>query len=206
MHKLGYFLLLSLLLFSCQNDQSVRAVLLDGQIGSEEWADAKTVSIDDQSSLFLKEDAHYYYLAIRSNLEKPLYADLFFQLPDQLFNIHASSQLGQRTLEGSDWTDTEPVTNWGETNGWYANEVRFDRAKMRKLKEEGFEDNEYAVGYFPYDGLEFQFEKRNWPLTQALLRLEIRNMVGAEGFEHVVFPPDTERKTTTNWHKLSFSR
>jgi len=178
--------------------------MLDGQIDDEEWADAKEVQIDDQSHLLLKEDAHYYYLGIRSDLDKPLYVDLFLQLPAQLFNVHASSQLGQRMLEGTDWSDAEPATKWGETLGWYANEVRFDRDKIRALNEAGFDGNLYVETYFPYDGFEFQFDKADWPLAEATFRLEIRNMMGPDGFDDVVFPQNSKRTHGQDWYALTF--
>jgi len=75
--------------------------------------------------------------------------NLYFNLGnDTLLNIHASQQLGERILTGSEWTDEEPPFNWGYINNWTANTIRMDRKK--KI-------------FLPYTALEFQFNStKDW--------------------------------------------
>ena len=191
------------LLQGCSGDLS-RPVMIDGQISTTEWADAHVVTLDSLNSIYSKSDEYYYYVAVKSKLTKPLYVDVFIQKASGLLNIHASSQLGARSLPDSTWTDTEPPTLWGYTVGWTANTVRFDRKKMQLARDSMPEVNPYSSSYIAYDGMEFQFSKKHFDLNNALWRIEIRNMIGPEGFQPVIFPVNSTRKQTINWTTLNF--
>jgi hypothetical protein len=97
---------------------TVRPVLIDGQINTSEWADAQSYDIDDANLLFIKEDEYYYYIAVKSKLAKPLYIDMYINIGDSLFNIHSFSQLGDRALVDSLWTDSSPEIDWGLNKFW----------------------------------------------------------------------------------------
>ncbi|MEC7755036.1 MAG: hypothetical protein VYB44_13490 [Bacteroidota bacterium] len=191
------------LLQGCSGDLS-RPVMIDGQISTTEWADAHVVTLDSLNSIYSKSDEYYYYVAVKSKLTKPLYVDVFIQQASGLLNIHASSQLGARPLPDSTWTDTEPPTPWGYTVGWTANTLRFDRKKMQLARDSMPEVNPYSSSYIAYDGMEFQFSKKHFDLNNALWRIEIRNMIGPEGFQPVIFPANSTRKQTINWTTLNF--
>lgn len=178
--------------------------MVDGQIGIDEWKDAKNIAIDVANSLLMKEDQQYYYLAVKSNLTKPLYVDLFFQIRDSLINVHASSQSGQRYLPDTNWTDSEPVTNWGYNKGWVANDVKFDSKKIENLRAAGYKGDIYTQSFIPYNGMEFQFDKHLWNLEKCLLRVEIRNMTESVSFKTVAFPLDSERKNISKWYLLKW--
>ncbi len=180
--------------------------MIDGRIETSEWEDAAAISIDPENVLLIKEDRFYYYMALKSELPKPLYVDMFFQLGDSVINIHASTQLGDRTLRDTSWTDSEPETRWGHNRDWIANTVKFDAHTIAKLRQENFQGNIYANTYMPYDGMEFQFSKRSWPLDKSLVRIEIRNMTGSDGFESVIFPASSQRKQSSGWYTLDWSR
>ncbi|WP_222983870.1 hypothetical protein [Flagellimonas meishanensis] len=209
--KFPTWLILPLLLCSScdeKNDKnlkktdSVRPILIDGQINRAEWADAQSLDIDDNNVLFLKEDDYYFYMAVKSGLVKPLYIDMFVNIGDSIVNIHASSQLGDRILKDTLWTDSSPETLWGQNKFWTSSIVKFDRKKMEKLRSENFEGNIYSHTTIPYDGFEFQFEKSYWKLKPSKLRIEIRNMIGPEGFKDVVFPKNSERMNSENWFNI----
>jgi len=181
---------------------SIRPILIDGQINIEEWEDAHAIVIDSFNMFYIKEDAYYYYLSIKSKLPKPLYIDMFVKTGDTLFNIHASSQLGDRILKDTLWTDILPPTLWGQNKSWIANNVKFDRNKIAKLRSENFQGSISASAFIPYDGFEFQFKKKHWDLKPSKLRIEIRNMIGPEGFIDVVFPSNSIRMNSNDWYRL----
>ncbi len=203
----GIVCLLSLL--ACQRSpetqKTVYHTLINGQITEDEWANANTISIEDKYTLHLQQDSHYYYLAIENLTEEPFYTDMFVAFQDSVYNIHSSSQLGERFLRGTEWTDTEPTTHWGYINNWTSNTVLFDRAKLQQLRQEAYEGNLFMATVLPYDGFEFQFEKKKWPLENSKLRIEMRNMVGIEDFEETIYPANSERTEKEKWHTLQFN-
>jgi len=120
-------------------------ILIDGQIERREWAGANKTSIKPGVDLYTLQDDHYLYLSVQydTTLYANYYGDLYFDLGnDTLLNIHASQQLGERILTGSEWTDREPPFNWGYINSWTANTIHKDRKK--KI-------------FLPYTALEFQW-------------------------------------------------
>jgi hypothetical protein len=109
------------------------AVLIDGYIQDYEWHNAKEVIDNSAINLSYKVDENYTYLLVKSSKKKPWYIDAFIEIAGQTYNFHVSTQLGQRLLLDTAWTDSSPSTKWGYTNAWYANEIRFDRSKMKEL-------------------------------------------------------------------------
>lgn len=196
-------LLLLFVLLGCQEPQ-VRPVLTDGKITADEWQDAQKIALDDLNTMYLKSDQFYYYIALKSGMEKPIYYDLFFEISGKLVNVHASSQLGDRVLPDTSWTDREPKTRWGFNQGWVANTIKFDREKFRQLRAEGVEGDLFQQTLVPYDGMEFQFSKEAWQLESALMRVEVRGMTAREDFKEGIFPASSKRKDTTHWHQLSW--
>ena len=201
-------LTLVLVLFGCdfKNRGPVGTMmpLINGDIDDEEWSRARRTNIQSKFELYCKQDDHYFFVGIRNRTESPFYVDLFVSMKDSLYNIHASSQLGERILKGENWDDSTPITNWGYTNHWSANTVLFDRIKFKKLREEGFEGNVSLDAVIPYDRFEFQFAKKYWPFEGARVRIEMRNMVGLKDYEETIFPRDSERKDDSGWFVLKF--
>jgi hypothetical protein len=190
-------------IWSCSPENRT-PIMADGIVDQNEWLDAKLILIDSSNTIYAKSDDRYYYLAIKSQLQKPFYIDLFIEESGSIKNIHASSQLGDRVLTDSSWSDYEPQTKWGYNIGWIANTVKFDREKMRNIEKENPEMNPYAVAFIPYDAIEFQFSKKHFNLDEVKFRIEIRNMIGPDGFETVVFPQNSKRKHVKNWTNIDF--
>ena len=77
-------------------------VLVDGQFTEGEWQDALWVGLEDSISLYLKQNEGHVFIAVKIPFEKLAYIDLFLQKEDKaIYNLHASSQLGQRILPDS---------------------------------------------------------------------------------------------------------
>ncbi len=203
--------LLTLLLFlfnSCTGQKTASnnqmTPMINGVIETNEWNNASNIPIQDKFEILLKQDEHYYYMAVKNKTALPFYVDLFLLINDSLFNIHSSSQIGERKLSGIDWNDEIPISNWGYVNDWIANTVLFDRRKFKKLREEKYEGNISLQTVIPYDGFEFQFSKKTWALNKSKFRIEMRNMVGIEDYEETIFPENSDRKNHDNWHDLKF--
>jgi hypothetical protein len=203
MMKIFSVFLAAFSLCSCSTEEKT-PIMADGIVDQSEWLDAKLILIDSSNTIYAKSDDRYYYLAIKSQLQKPFYIDLFIEESGSIKNIHASSQLGDRVLADSTWSDYEPETKWGYNIGWIANTVKFDREKMRTIEKGNLEMNPYASSFIPYDAMEFQFSKRHFNLDEAKFRIEIKNMIGPDGFRTVIFPQDSKRKQVENWTKIDF--
>ena len=105
---------------------------------------------------------------------------------NELYDLHASMQIGERLLTGNAWTDREPAWRWGNHVGWIANEAKYDSTKDRSLpdKEKGF----------PYEGKEFHLLRSRFTGKQWRLRVEVRG-----SSEDIAFPADSERMNTARW-------
>jgi len=205
--KLSTFIIFIITISGCSTNKLLKKnkfepIMIDGKIEKQEWSDSKSVTFSDNYKMFIKEDDRFYYIAIESIQKIPFYVDMFVATNSNLYNIHASSQLGQRKLTGNKWDDRNPKTNWGYKSGWVANTVLFDRSKRKKLKEEGFKGNIGLEIVIPYDGFEFQFSKDKWNLNKSSFRIELRNMVGIVDFKEIVFPANSTRHDSSNWFKL----
>jgi len=202
------FILFSAVFIGCTSNRGMTKKifhpLIDGKINQEEWSNSKVINFQDKYELLFKQDEQYYYLAIKNKTETPFYIDLFFLIDESLFNIHSSSQLGERKLVGTEWDDSIPITNWGYINGWSSNSVLFDRRKFKRLKEEGFEGNLHLETVVPYDGFEFQFAKSIWDLDSSKMRIEMRDMFGLKGFEETIYPKESDRHAFADWHVVDF--
>jgi len=201
-------LILVIFLFSCKKENTVLSYhdkpLINGVIEVKEWSNALKKDISRDFEIYLYEDNSNYYLAIRNKTEIPFYVDMFLLISDSLYNIHSSSQLGERKLDDPNWNDQTPMTNWGYTNDWTSNFVNFDKFKLKELRDKEFKGNVYLESVMPYDGFEFQFSKKTWKLNKSKIRIELRNMVGIEDYVETIFPENSERKNQENWHILKF--
>ncbi len=177
--------------------------MINGQLETEEWKGSKITPMGKMYDLYLKQDAQYYYIGVKKKTKFPFYVDMFFKIKGELYNIHASAQLGERHLKEKVWDDRTPPTQWGYINHWTANTVLFDRGKMKEQKEGGAKGNLALKTVLPYDGFEFQFAKSHWDLEGAEMRIEMRNMVGIEDFQEVGFPEKSMRRGG-EWYVLKF--
>ena len=167
-----------------------------------EWSDGKLTPINNAYNLYYKEDERYYYMAVQRTDNRPFYIDMFISHQANLYNIHASTQLGERWLNEKDWSDEKPEYHWGNNKDWIANMVLFDRKKIRQLRKEGFEGNINLEAVFSYNGFEFQFSKSRWDFPQSKFRIEMRDMFGMEDFEEIIFPENSTRYNDSNWFQL----
>lgn len=169
-------------------------VLTDGKFSSEEWRDAITVAAAPSVKLYLKQFRNNVFIGVNMETESPSYVDIFLQTGDnQLYNLHASAQIGERLLTGDAWTDTNPPPRWGNHVDWIANEAKVDSDKTRDLP--------FPKKLFPYAGMEFQLRRSRFTGKSWRIRIEVRDFVGQS--PDIVFPNGSERKNTTRWAILN---
>lgn len=165
-------------------------VLIDGIFSKAEWQDAASVKVNDSITLYLKQFRGHVFLGIKMDTAYPAYVDLFLLTgSNQLYDLHASMQIGERLLNGNAWTDREPAWRWGNHVGWIANEAKYDSTKDRSLPDK--------EKMFPYEGKEFQLLRSRFAGKQWRLRIEVRG-----SSDEIVFPVDSERMSTARWLTL----
>jgi hypothetical protein len=162
-------------------------VLIDGIFSRDEWQDAVTVKVNDLVTLHLKQFRGHVFIGVKTATSYPAYVDMFLLAGgNELYNLHASMQIGERTLTGNAWTDGEPPWRWGNHVGWIANEAKYDSTKDRSLP-----DKEKV---FPYEGKEFQLLRSRFTGKQWRMRVEVRGAT-----PDIVFPAESERLSPARW-------
>lgn len=98
-------------------------VLLDGLCPDDEWRAAARIELDGAHTLLLMHDAKFAYACILGPSDSPLTLDLYLQGSEtgQLYNLHASAQVGERLRGAHGW----PPYEWWNHRGWYSPAVPF---------------------------------------------------------------------------------
>lgn len=178
-------------------------VLIDGIFSEGEWDDALQVSVTDTVKLYFKKFGGHLFISIPcKNMTTPV-ADLFFAPDDSIiYQLHVSAQLAEKRLNPNAPDEDEPRFRGGFTEGWYANEFRWDVQKQRHLIDsEGIDEGEaLARAMYPTDGIEFQILQSKFGVDRLKFRAEV---AWAPDYDSpTVFPENTERKKIDNWTTL----
>lgn len=169
-------------------------VLIDGKISADEWRGATVITAAPTAKLYLKQFRGHVFVGLKIERASPSYIDLFLLTGDnQLYNLHASMQIGEPLLAGDAWSDTSPPYRWGNHVDWTANEAKIDAEKDRNLP--------MAKRLFPYDGMEFQLRRARFAGKQWRIRIEVRDFSGQ--LPDTIFPAASERRETKRWAILS---
>jgi len=192
-----------------QDPQTVRVpegngkpILTDGIFSPGEWDDALKIPIRPNIELLLKKSAGFIFIGIRYTPFTLSVVDLFIS-PDgkAIRHLHVSAQLGERLLNDTPGTDDDPEFIWGDTTGWYANEIRWNEKKVQAMIKEG-KDNGQAqeASLYKYDGFEFQIRRSKFGSDEWLVRLE--TPTAPDWAKPVVFPEGTDTVSTRGWLTL----
>jgi hypothetical protein len=192
-----------------QAPQSVRVpegngkpILTDGIFSPGEWDDALKIPIRPNVELLLKKSADFVFVGIRYTPFTLSVVDLFIS-PDgkAIRHLHVSAQLGERLLDDKAVPGKEPEFIWGDTTGWYANEIRWNERKVQAMIKEG-KDNGQAqeASLYKYDGFEFQICRSKFGSDEWLVRLE--TPTAPDWAKPVVFPEGTDTVSTRGWLTL----
>jgi len=177
-----------------------RDILLDGIISDGEWDDAYKVPLENNINLFFKENDGFLYVAVNYNNNLGMGINLYLSPEDTIiYQFHISAQLGERILFPEMPDSLEPEWVFGQTSDWYANEIRWDTRKQRKLMDSlGMPQYEaFLETMFPGDAVEFQFKLSKF--NSDSLKMKIDGFGGPEYSKLMEFPEKTERKNLENW-------
>jgi len=181
-----------------------RPILTDGIFSPGEWDDALKIDVRPTVQLLLKKSGGFVFLGIRYVPPTLAVVDLFIS-PDgrAIRQLHASAQLGERLLNDTPGSDDDPEFLWGDTAGWYANEIRWNEKKVQALMKEGKSLGEaQEASLYRHDGFEFQIRQSKFGSDVWFVRFE--TPMPPDWTKPVVYPEGTDAASITGWLKLVF--
>jgi len=196
---------------SAQAPQSVRVpegngkpILTDGIFSPGEWDDALKIPIRPNIELLVKKSPGFVFIGLRYIPFTLSVVDLFISPDGKLIrHLHVSAQLGERLLNDTPGTDDDPEFVWGDTSGWYANEVRWSERKVQDMIKEGKDSGRaQEASLYKYDGFELQIRQSKFGSDEWLVRVE--TPLAPDWKKPVVFPEGTDTASTKGWLKLVF--
>jgi hypothetical protein len=165
-------------------------VTVDGSLNVSEWQSAQRIELANGAALWLKQTTSHVCFAVEQGAAAPRYVDVFIaDRAGTLHNLHASMQVGERTLPARRWTDEEPPTAWGQTTGWTAN-----AATQLDPETHGPSIEQVA----PFDGYEFVIDRAQ--LSPWRIRVEVRDFHGEA--RDIVWPAQSRRTDIATWAVL----
>ncbi len=174
-------------------------VLTDGLFSDGEWDDAARLMVTDSITLFFKQYHGHVFLGVHCpDLIVPVF-DLFLDPgTGDVTQLHISAQLGERVLKAASPEAEDPEFVWGRTTDWYANEIRWDAARLGEMVEAGIDrDEAFSDVVFPYEGAEFHVRRAKFDTPVWRMRLEIMWHGSYDG--PLVFRAGTSRTDSTDW-------
>ena len=165
-------------------------VTVDGALNVSEWQGAQRIDLSNGATLWLKQTPQHVCFAVEPGEAGPRYVDVFIaDRAGVLHNLHASMQVGERTLPQRRWTDEEPETAWGQTTGWSANAAT-------QLDPETHAPSIEQLA--PFDGYEFVIDRAQ--LSPWRIRIEVRDFHGEA--RDIVWPAQSRRTDIATWAVL----
>ncbi|UCC79545.1 MAG: hypothetical protein JSW64_14970, partial [Candidatus Zixiibacteriota bacterium] len=151
-------------------------VLIDGMLTEGEWDDALQISVRDNVKLYFKKFGGHLFISIPcKNMTTPV-VDLFFAPNDSIiYQLHVSAQLAEKRLNPNTSDEDDPRLRGGFTEGWYANELRWDVQRENHLIEsEGIDRSEaLARAMYPTDAIEYQILQTKFNVDRLKFRAEV---------------------------------
>jgi hypothetical protein len=183
-------------------ERSGSPVLLDGVFSPGEWDGAWTRDLGSGVQLSIMKMKGHVFIGIRFSPFRGNIADLFIS-PDgrTVTQLHASAQIGERKVLDSSGPWDNPEFVWGDTSGWYANEIRWNQQNMDRLLKEGRKEGDaQGASFYRYDGFEFQikaekFNSRTWAFRIAV-------PIPPDWDRPIVYPAGTGMTKTEGWLRL----
>lgn len=183
-------------------------LITDGHFDGTEWRGATEVALSKPDSvyLYLKNHKDYVLLGVRFPFKMLAYIDMFVDYGEgYIQHFHSSSQIGERILTDTTWTDAEPATHWGNAKDWYANEMRNDKLKAQELLKKDSNRNRDIMlleTTYPMDGYEYIFKKKRFSSKKWKVRIEVRSALPE--FTTVTYPANSKRKNNEGWVSINF--
>jgi hypothetical protein len=162
--------------------QSPQVAMIDGKLSSREWEDAARIEVPGVARVYLKQAGGYVFLAVEYTAAPSGIVDLYlFPGDGQIYDLHASAKLGERTLHGQTW----PEWTWWTNRDWVANVSRVNSWEERS--------------FLPEPVREYQILRSRFPAERWRIRLELTPMKGKEAQTATIFPDKSTDKDARNW-------
>ena len=169
-------------------------IVTDGHIAGAEWSDAKRIAMGEGVTVMIKADGENVAIAVKNSPRGPQFTDLFVTAADgKVWNLHADMNVGERKLDGTTWTDTDPAYVWHNNANWTANVVE------RKANADATAP--LAKQLKPYDGQEFLIARLQFPGSTWHLRVEVRDL--AHEKPDLVLPATSDRYDPSGWATIT---
>ncbi len=158
-------------------------VMIDGVLSTDEWQDAKRVEVPDVATLYFQQSAGSVYIAVEYTKQPSGIVDLYLSPAEgEIYDLHASAKLGERTLQRSSYSDWA----WWNNREWTANVSRVD----------SFEKHTFL----PAPVREYQIRRTRFPSIRWRLRFELTAMTANSGIQATtIFPKTTTAESTAGW-------
>jgi hypothetical protein len=169
-----------------------KPIMVDGRFGTGEWADAKTINVQESITLYLKQSADYVYIGIQAPVQN--YRSGWIELylsdgADNIINLHASRKLGERKMVNGEWG---PWKDWWTNQGkWHANYYRPDDVQ---------EDGRWKVVQLQDEGWEYQIRKSAF--GKGLWKVFLDVSLLTEEVQSIKYPANGADSKPENWLQL----
>lgn len=176
-------------------------VLVDGIFTSGEWEDAAWFEPNDSITVYFKKKSGYLFFGVNCPDLILGAADIFVSPGGrEVYQFHASAQLGERKLNTTSAGAEQPRWIWGFSDRWYANEFRWDAGRAEELGAAGTHTRTEAItaAAFPREGIEFQFRLSRFDAGDLSVRIALYTNSGA-----VIYPPNTVETDVAGWMTLA---
>lgn len=171
---------------------SNETITIDGFFQEAVWSSAFKINLADSATLYLAQTKEDLLIGVHRRAGFTSYTDVFIKT-NQLLNLHASMQLGERILPNDNsWNDEYPKWNWGNNHLWAANKV--------KLKKDAIESLPFEKQIETYQGQEFKISKAKLSHRIYLLVL-VRNFTNEK--TRFTYPAKVNLKSYRSWLKIS---
>ncbi len=116
-----------------------RAPLLDGHCDDKEWLSATKFELPANTAVYLMHNKHSFFVCAKGKANDYTVVDVYIEHPEtgQLYNLHASAQLGERVMTGKTWDEFSWWNNKDWSGFWvpYAGEEETKSGKRTKFLE-----------------------------------------------------------------------
>jgi len=95
---------------------TTKAPLFDGSCREDEWQSATKIKLPAQAAIYLMHDKGSLYVCAKGKAEDYAVIDIYIEHAETglLHNLHASAQLGEKLLKGTEWEQSD----YWNLNGW----------------------------------------------------------------------------------------
>jgi len=173
-----------------------KAPLFDGRCDKDEWKSAIKFELPAQASVYLMHDQHSLYVCAKGKAEDYTVIDIYVEnaTTGYLHKLHASAQLGERILNGKEWSkpDRWNLKDWSGFWVPYAGRVE---------SEDGLKPN-----FLKGSHREMQILRKKFPGDSWNIMIGVSGVYDNEEMTELRYPAKAVDIDASTWAKFSFSK